>query len=605
MGWRRIARLQLMVSLLCCWAAAAWAANVQVRAELKPTTFALDQTAEFIITVEGTSSAQPDLPLAPGLYFQSRGQSQQTSWVNGQVSASVTFSFAVQASKPGQYTIGPVTVRAGGKTYQTQPLHCTVGPASHSSASQPAPGSGSSSTPPLSADEAARIGSLRIMPQKDTFYLGEIIPFTLKAYFQSGQRINIDSAPVLIGDSFLIHEVDKEPIQRQEQFMGQWGTSLTWQGKLSAVKEGPAALSVQLDADLLIRKQRQRSTDPFDMFDDPFFDNFFSNYSKREIKLASPAAQVNVLPLPTKGRPADFSGAVGTFSLAVTASPVDGRIGEPISLKMRIEGKGNFDRVQAPVLTDRKGWKLYPASAKFAGQNGGKGAKTFEQAVIPTDSSLTAVPPLHFSYFDPTAKDYVSLSSEPIPLHLQQGADPAQPLPAAPAQPAPDPKKALPKTKQPVMPQLPLEPGEMVRSIQPLYRKQWFQHLMAGVGCCLTAGLLLDMRRKKLENNPGLVRRKVVARQLARHFQAMRKAIRRQDQERFQQHCREAVQTWAGAAWERAPEAITLADLQARLSANSPLLALFTRLEQSGYAGGSLEPEEMENMLQTAQQELT
>jgi hypothetical protein len=155
------------------------------------------------------------------------------------------------------------------------------------------------------------------------------------------------------------------------------------------------------------------------------------------------------------------------------------------------------------------------------------------------------------------------------------------------------------------MPQLPLEPGEMVRSIQPLYRKQWFQHLMAGAGCCLTAGLLLDMRRKKLENNPGLVRRKVVARQLARHFQAMRKAIRRQDQERFQQHCREAVQTWAGAAWERAPEAITLADLQARLSADSPLLALFTRLEQSGYAGGSLEPEEMENMLQTAQQELT
>jgi hypothetical protein len=168
MDWRKIVRLQLIVSLFCCWAAGAWAADIQVRAELKPTTFALDQTAEFIITVEGTSSAQPDLPLAPGLYFHSRGQSQQTSWVNGHVSASVVFSFAVQASKPGQYTIGPVTVRAGGKTYRTQPLRCTVSPASHSGASQPAPRSGSSA-PPLSADEAARIGSLQIVPKKDTF----------------------------------------------------------------------------------------------------------------------------------------------------------------------------------------------------------------------------------------------------------------------------------------------------------------------------------------------------------------------------------------------------------------------------------------------------
>jgi len=128
---------------------------------------------------------------------------------------------------------------------------------------------------------------------------------------------------------------------------------------------------------------------------------------------------------------------------------------------------------------------------------------------------------------------------------------------------------------------------------------------MAGAGFCLTAGLLLDRQRKKLENNPGLVRRRLTARRLARHFQQMQTAVRKQDQERFQQHCREAVQAWAGGAWERAPEAITLADLQARLPADSPLLALFTRLEQSGYAGGSLDQAEMETMLQTARQELT
>jgi hypothetical protein len=288
--------------------------------------------------------------------------------------------------------------------------------------------------------------------------------------------------------------------------------------------------------------------------------------------------------------------------LAVTAAPVDGRPGEPITLKVRIDGTGNFDRVQAPLLTERKDWKIYPASAKFFGRQGGKGKKTFEQAVIPMNSSLTAVPALHFSYFDPAAEEYVSLRSEPISLHLQHAADadtsrhPTVP----PAQPIPLQKKTRPKP-----PPLPLEPGQMVQSIQPLYKKQWFQSMMAGAGCCLTVGLALDLRRKKLAKNPGIVRRRIAARRLARHFREMQAAVNKQDQERFQRNCREAVQTWAGAAWERAPEAVTSTDLHEKLPADSPLLTLFVQLEQSGYANRSLAQAEMKNMLHIARHELT
>ncbi len=592
----------LIISLVCLFFSNSWAAGIQVKAELRPSTFALDQEAELIITVDGTSSAQPDLPNAQGLHFQPRGQSQQTSWVNGQVSASVAFNFVVQADKPGQYTIGPVNVTAEGKTYTTQPLSCTVSPAQHSGSVQAAPQQGSN-VPSLSADETAKIGILRIIPEKNRFYVGEIIPFTIKAHFKPRQRININSTPVFNGENFLLHDLDKDPVQRQEQFMGQFGTSLTWQGALSAVKEGPTFLAVQLDVDLLVPQQRQRGADPFDMFNDSFFDNFFNNYTKREVKLASPEKQVTVLPLPTKNRPANFTGAVGTFSLAVTASPVNGKVGEPISLKIKIDGKGNFDRVQAAVLSDSKGWKMYPASANFTGQNGGKGEKTFEQAIIPTDSSLSAVPSLRFSYFDSVAGEYVTLNSEPIPLQLQANSDAV----ASPTQstPVPSQNKTPARRQEPAAPSLPLTPGEMVHSIQPLYKKQWFQGMIGGAGCCLTAGLLLDLRRKRLENNPSLLRRRLMERQLTKHFQEMKAAIGAADQQQFQEHCREAVQIWAGTTWELAPEAITLADLQTRLAADSPLLQLFTRLEQSGYAGERLDQAEMKTMLQTAQQELT
>ncbi|MCW5199196.1 hypothetical protein VU05_00405 [Desulfobulbus sp. F1] len=143
-----------------------------------------------------------------------------------------------------------------------------------------------------------------------------------------------------------------------------------------------------------------------------------------------------------------------------------------------------------------------------------------------------------------------------------------------------------------------------MRNFQPLYEKRWFLTTMAGAGCCLVSGLLLDLRRKKLESNPSLVLRKQVEKKIARHFREMKAAAAAKDQERFRLHCQEAVQKRTGAAWGRAPEAITLADLRERLPADAPLLALFARLEQSSYAAQHLEKAEMEAMLQIAQQEL-
>jgi hypothetical protein len=50
--------------------------------------------------------------------------------------------------------------------------------------------------------------------------------------------------------------------------------------------------------------------------------------------------------------------------------------------------------------------------------------------------------------------------------------------------------------------------------------------------------------------------------------------------------------------------AVTLADLREQLPADSPLLAVFSRLEESGYAGQVLAQEEMAAMLETVRTEL-
>ncbi|MCW5209626.1 BatD family protein [Desulfobulbus sp. US1] len=109
-------------------ATATAAGDIQVTAELEPARFAEDQAARFVLTVTGARSAEPDMPTAEGLHFVYQGPSSQVSWVNGTVSASISYIFLVQAEKTGTHTIGPVNVTVKGKAYSSEPVQCTVLP---------------------------------------------------------------------------------------------------------------------------------------------------------------------------------------------------------------------------------------------------------------------------------------------------------------------------------------------------------------------------------------------------------------------------------------------------------------------------------------------
>ncbi|XOF33640.1 MAG: BatD family protein [Candidatus Electrothrix sp. YB6] len=125
----------LPVFLCCVLAAPAMAVEIQVSVELNPTSFTVGATAELTVTVNGTSSATLEIPEVDGLDFQQNGLYQQTTVTGGKVIASVTYNLMVQADKPGDYTIGPVRVKADGKVYTTKSVKCTV-LAARNSASQ-------------------------------------------------------------------------------------------------------------------------------------------------------------------------------------------------------------------------------------------------------------------------------------------------------------------------------------------------------------------------------------------------------------------------------------------------------------------------------------
>ena len=96
-----------------------------------------------------------------------------------------------------------------------------------------------------------------------------------------------------------------------------------------------------------------------------------------------------------------------------------------------LSGKGNFDRIAAPVLTDDKGLRTYPATSKFKADDdvGLSGIKTFEQ-VLTADGPRTSLPPYRFSYLDPATGKYVTLDTPPVAMEIVGGNTPA-PTPTA------------------------------------------------------------------------------------------------------------------------------------------------------------------------------
>src|SRR5207247_3932346 len=155
----------------------------------------------------------------------------------------------------------------------------------------------------------------------------------------------------------------------------------------------------------------------------PFFSNPFAKMGEsREVEIKSEPVALEVKPLPPN-EPPSFSGAIGNFAMTTDAKHKSVQVGDTISVTTTIAGRGNFDRVNAPVVEDEHGWHKYPPSSKLKQDDevGISGTKTFETVFSPNEKKQT-VPLMAFSYFDPVKEQYVTLRSDPIAIAVQAGA---------------------------------------------------------------------------------------------------------------------------------------------------------------------------------------
>jgi hypothetical protein len=462
----------------------AFADSPNVTAVLTSSETALGQPVHLQVQINGVTKVEsPQSIDVNGLDIRYSGESQNLALRNFQMSSSITIDYTIMPLKAGTFKIPPQTMRAGSTSLRTPELTLRVVDSGNRAA-----GGGSNNPPGQASAPSSLEGKIAfaelIVPKKSAF-VGETLPVVIRIGFGTRARVANFEPPDIQGQGFTLQKLGK-PQQNTERIDGRYYDVLTYKTALSAAHTGSFTLGpVEMKALVLVpRRSSGLRHSPFDPFNggDPFSDPFFSDpfgalAERREIAIKSEPVELEVKPLPP-GAPSTFDGAVGNFSITAEANPKRVQMGDPITIKTSISGRGNFDQVNAPKLTDDRGWHKYPPSSAFKQDDdvGISGTKTFEMVVSPNENK-SAVPPLEFAYFDPAKERYVTLQSDGLPVVVEGTA---QPPPAiAPANPSTATAQNDPKKQEEILHQL-AEPGKIVHSFAPIYAQKefWFMQLL-------------------------------------------------------------------------------------------------------------------------------
>jgi hypothetical protein len=363
-------------------------------------------TLKISISGQGGSLPDPTLPDLSAFDVYSSGRSQNISIMNGAFASSLDISYVLVPKKMGDFIIGPIIVRDNKGMASTEPIKITV---KQQSAANNNP---QSQQPETRAQPPEQGGDFFIdqAVDKSNPYAGEQVTLIFRFY----QAVNLWDQPTLEWPKYNGCTVeDLPPNSRYYQVV---------RGKRYLVTEIRRALFPIESGKLTIGSPELTiKADDFGTAFDPF--NFFDRDTRDLFKRGQPKILtanpiiLNVKALPENGRPADFTGAVGKFSVRVETDKDSVGVDEPVTLKVNLSGTGNIKSIPAIKLPELSDFRIYDSGNTESISNTNQvisGTKTFEQALIPKTSGVFEVPSITLSYFEPSSATYKTLKTEPL-----------------------------------------------------------------------------------------------------------------------------------------------------------------------------------------------
>ena len=412
--------LALLLSALALAAAPARADEPNIRASVDANRISQDDPVTLQITVEGDamSAEVVERPSSPDFrLIQGPNVSTQFSFLNGQSSSKKVFGFIFFPLKTGKLTLPPVKLRVGGRIYTTAPVPVEV-----VTGALPKPRSRPAdpfATPdPFGRDQSEEPADpgqdifLRMEATSTRVFVGQPVALNLMLYTRI-QVVGADAEKEGKLEGFWVENVDppgqnRPPAERRTVNGREYFAQPLRRWVLFPMRSG--SFPVEPWILKLVIEVPTRSF-------------FMMNRRTVVLRRTEPLA-IQVDDFPAAGRPADFSGLCGVFTLESSLDKTRVAAGEGANLRVTVRGQGNLRSVPDLQLPDVPGAKVYTPKTRddVALANGTlRGSRPWEYVLIPLKEGRLELPALHLSYFNPATREYRSLSTPELALDVTPG----------------------------------------------------------------------------------------------------------------------------------------------------------------------------------------
>ena len=348
----------------------------------------------------------------------SRSTQSSTQIINGNVTSTstITFTYILMAGKEGTYKIPGATIVADGDNYTSNSVEIKVLPPDQTSGAN----NGNSARSSRDQANSGKISNQELFmmatASKTNVYEQEAILLTYKVYTQVNLTGLRGDVPDLKGFHTQEVELPQQKTFTLEHYNGRNYNTTVWrQFVLFPQQTGKIEIpSVTFEGTV---SQRMASSDPFDAF----FNG--GNYVNINKNLVTPKLTINVKELP-EGKPANFSGGVGEFTLSSSISTQDLKTNDAVTIKLVISGTGNMKLINTPEVAFPQDFEIYDPKVenKFnLTRNGLAGNKVIEYLAIPRHAGTYTIPPIEFSYFDLKSQSYKTLKTDAYTLNVAKG----------------------------------------------------------------------------------------------------------------------------------------------------------------------------------------
>lgn len=451
-------KLQLTALSILLMSSVARAQNVEVTSEVDTHQTTVGGRIMLQVAVRGdiNQAQEPRFPGLEAFTVQQAGVSSQFQMINGRSSSASIYTYVLTPIRAGHFIIPPLTVEVGGQTYHTNQLEVDVASAgaapNNNNAGyqsgnyprarrrggfpgQPDPWGGPPSMPPgydpqpaPAPVEPPRAKGPMVLVEAEASPRNPYVNQAVTYKFRLLHRVNLDGNPNFEAPNTtgFLHEQ-----------LGQKTYQVERNGVYYSVSEATIVFFPTAAGDFSLGPTRLTCRLAIDDLTD--IDNFTAMMDNVR-ELVAEAINIHVKPLPTTGRPSDFSGGVGNFSMKANLDKSQGQQGQPLTLTVEVSGDGHPDLVTEPSIPDNDNFKFYKSKSDSKIEHAANefhGTKTFQIPVVPLKSGHLEIPPLSLSYFDPRENRYETVTTKPIAVDVKPGVMPSA-TPSPGSTPAPE-----------------------------------------------------------------------------------------------------------------------------------------------------------------------